>query len=74
MTKNYKRIEKVLSQVLKLSAQPEYAKLFVDKLDTLFDEMLADRQLGIDGQDDPRGDQRDDFYTMGYVRGVDDSS
>ena len=48
----------------------EYADLFFDKLEQMLSGMLGMDMFGTEGQDDPRGDQRDGHFDMSDIQGL----
>ena len=48
----------------------DYADLFFDELEQMLSGMLGMDMFGTEGQDDPRGDQRDGHFDMNGVQGL----
>lgn len=73
MTKTQKRVSAVLDKINKMSLADEAdAKMFSGALELMLDELLHNDGFGTEGQNDPRGDQRNKHtWSMYYVEGVD---
>jgi len=68
-----KRVLKVLSRMKMMVEESEDdALLFSGDLDNMLENMSMNDAFGTEGQMDPRGDMRDDTYSMDFVQGVDD--
>lgn len=66
------RVLKVLENIKQLVEEEEYyADAFSEYLDTMLDDMNGQDIFGTEGQQDPRGDMRNDSWSMNYVEGVD---
>ena len=68
-----KRVLKVLSRIQKMVEESEDETIFISEaLNNMLENMSMDDAFGTEGQMDPRGDMRDDTYSMDFVQGVDD--
>ena len=73
MTQEQKRLKIVLERILKLNEEdPDFAVDFNDFLEEDLETLAQDDYFGTERQNDPRGDGRDDEWSMDYVQGVDD--
>lgn len=73
--KTQDRVIKVLKQMIELAKENgEYAQAFSQPLDRMLDVLHLDDCFGTEGQNDPRGDQRnsnDLEWSMDHVEGID---
>lgn len=72
MTKQQKRITKVLEKMIILCEEDEFnADVFSNNLDIVLEDLLGDDFFGTEGQCDPRGDGRNGIWNMFKVEGID---
>jgi len=66
------RVALVLERIIKNVTEDENdAEMYSDSLEFELNELLGQDAFGSEGQRDPRGDHRDDQYSMDRVEGVD---
>jgi len=71
ITVQQKRVIKVLKRMIELSRLEEnYAEIFSEKLEPVLETLHHDDVFGIEGQLDPRGDQRNGRWSMYRVEGI----
>ena len=61
-------LDRIKERVIK---NPEDAEAWGESLNDMLDELEGVDFFGIEGQNDPRGDQRNGLWTMGRVEGLD---
>jgi hypothetical protein len=67
------RLNVVLNRATALAQEDDnFRQHFFDHLNILFDNLFEDDILGTEGQNDPRGDQRDGEFTMTNIQGYDE--
>lgn len=67
------RLNKVLDRLKGLNkSDPDFSGDFSPLLDNLLEELHQCDFFGTEGQSDPRGDFRNDDWSMNRVEGVDD--
>ncbi len=72
MTKTQERVLKVLERITTaVQKDADDAEAFSDYLDVMLDDLHGEDFFGTEGQLDPRGDFRDDNWSMKRVQGVD---
>ena len=73
MTKTQQRLAVVLDRIKAMSATSEDdAEMFSGCLNEMLDDLQDADAFGTEGQYDPRGDQRDGWWSMHRVEGVDE--
>lgn len=66
------RVEKVLERMIELvKDDDDYAIMFSEGLEEMLNDIYMDDGFGTEGQCDPRGDFRNDNWSMNRVEGVD---
>lgn len=72
-TKQQERNELVLQRLIKLSNSDEdAADMLAEVIESMLDELQSDGFFGTEGENDPRGDFRNDEFSMEFVEGIDD--
>jgi hypothetical protein len=72
MTLTQKRVLTVLSRIKdQIVSDHDDALAYSEALNDILDELGQADFFGTEGQNDPRGDQRNGLWTMGRVEGVD---
>lgn len=67
------RLTLVLSRLINMVQEDSgFASPFSDDLDSFLDDILGQDGFGSEGQTDPRGDFRNDQWSMDNVEGIDD--
>lgn len=61
----------VLNRLLKMNEDPDWVSTIADALDIGLSEVANDDGFGSERQMDPRGDCRDEDYSMYNVEGID---
>lgn len=75
MNKQQKRIKLVLERVIKACEEDASdAKVWSEWIDNVCEYLSEEDFFGTEGQSDPRGDQRDNSWTMWRVEGIDNPS
>jgi len=73
LTLDQKRVLKVLERMAEqVRSDNDMTETYSDELDMMLDELLGQDFFGTEGQNDPRGDHRDESWHMGRVQGVDE--
>ena len=73
MNKTQLRISYVLSKLSMLAIEDEdFAVAFYNDLENLLTNIHSQDGFGTEGQNDPRGDFRDDDWSMDNIHGIDD--
>jgi hypothetical protein len=71
-TKQQKRNQLVLQRLIEFSNEGnEFAKEIAFGLEVMLDDLASDDFFGTERQCDPRGDCRDENWTMKKVEGID---
>lgn len=71
MSKVQWKVATVLSRMLTQTLTNEdYAETYRDTLETMLNDLSNEDVFGTEGQDDPRGDQRNDKWSMNRVEGI----
>ncbi len=72
MNEQQERVLMVLSRMAELVEQDTwYAEIFSNHLEDMLTEIHNNDTFGTEGQNDPRGDYRDKYWSMDCVEGVD---
>ena len=72
MNKTQQRVVLVLERKIKMLKEDEDdADMFSEYLDIMLDDIRSEDGFGTESQRDPRGDGRDDNWSMGRVEGID---
>lgn len=72
MSMQQSRTLTVLNNIRQLINEDEsFATVFSEYLDAMLDDMNGQDIFGTEGQSDPRGDMRNDSWSMLHVEGVD---
>jgi len=73
MEQRQKRVLKVLSRIQKMVEESEDEAIFISEaLNNMLEDLSMNDAFGTEGQMDPRGDMRDETYSMDFVQGIDD--
>lgn len=73
MTTQQHRVITVLNRMVKQCEEDDdNASAYSDHLEVMLDDLSSNDFFGTEGQCDPRGDQRDEVFTMYYVQGIDE--
>ena len=73
MTKDQIRVITVLERIIGMVGEnQDDCEMFQMELEDMLDEIASNDGFGSECQVDPRGDMRNDQYSMSYVSGVDD--
>lgn len=71
-TRNQKRVCRVLTRLADLASEDEeIADALMEPLEAMCEDLSSSDLFGTEGQHDPRGDQREDNWTLDHVEGVD---
>jgi hypothetical protein len=67
-----RRVKKVLERMMDMYDQDEAnADMFSEMLEASLNELSYEDAFGTEGSSDPRGDFREDGWSMKFVQGVD---
>lgn len=73
MNLTQQRVVKVLERMIEMTKDSEDdAEMFSDELDAMLDQIASNDGFGTEQSIDPRGDFRDDDWSMWNVQGVDE--
>lgn len=72
LTKQQQRTKLVLERMIQQVIEDEdYCEMYSDMLETGLWGLQCEDAFGTEGQCDPRGDFRDERFTINYVQGID---
>lgn len=71
MGKYSQRVQLVLDRLRLIADDEDEAEVMASDLDSMLDDLHFHDFFGTEGQNDPRGDFRDDEWSMSYIQGVD---
>lgn len=72
MTKTQERVIHVLRNMITIAREDDdNAYMFIDGLEEMLNDLHFEDGFGTEGQNDPRGDFRDDNWSMNRVQGID---
>ncbi|MAX51686.1 MAG: hypothetical protein CMH22_16105 [Methylophaga sp.] len=67
-----KRVKLVLERLSKIAGDEDEAESIAGPLDMMLDDLHEEDFFGTEGQCDPRGDFREEVWSIDRVQGVDD--